>query len=604
MRPAQMAVDGDQVFFKFGYNKTLLKEIKSLDTARWDPDRKIWRAKATEHTAFALRYLFGGNPYYQWEGDPPDIDIPEHLPLYKHQREMVCAAYARRQIIFAAEQGTGKTLVWITLMLIDERENGPSDWLYVGPKSALTSVQLELRKWGYTRPVRMVTYSSLKKTLENWDGPTPNVFFDEAHALKNPASQRSKAAAYLAEQIRKRKGYIILATGTPAPKAPTDWWHLCHVAQPGYLKEPNIHKLRDRLAILEEQTNAITGGVYKKILGWKDDTDRCLVCGLLRSDHGPLGVTNRCSGFQPGVNEVALLHKRMQGLVQVYRSKDCLDLPERIFETVTCTPSPALLNAAKIIAKTATNAAGMLTLLRQLSDGFQYRQIKKAEKAKCDLCEGSGLFRRPIPLSEDATDPSLEPDLFEWRDSECPNCFGDGEVDMFERTVEEVNSPKDDVLRDQLSLCEEDGRIIIWAAYQGSIDRCERLARKAGWDTIKIDGRGYISTLSDDRLEMLETFQDKSVDKKIAVIANPHAGGTGLTLTASRVAVYFSNSFSFEAREQSLFRNWRIGQDRGVKIIDICNLPTDQYVLDNLQKKRTLQSITLGEVLNEVEKFE
>jgi hypothetical protein len=42
----------------------------------------------------------------------------------------------------------------------------------------------------------------------------------------------------------------------------------------------------------------------------------------------------------------------------------------------------------------------------------------------------------------------------------------------------------------------------------------------------------------------------------------------------------------------------RIGMDknRGALIIDLIHLPTDQLVLDNLKKKKALQSMTMGEL--------
>jgi hypothetical protein len=36
--------------------------------------------------------------------------------------------------------------------------------------------------------------------------------------------------------------------------------------------------------------------------------------------------------------------------------------------------------------------------------------------------------------------------------------------------------------------------------------------------------------------------------------------------------------------------------NRGATIVDLLHLPTDAYVLDNLQKKKVLQAATMGEL--------
>ena len=60
------------------------------------------------------------------------------------------------------------------------------------------------------------------------------------------------------------------------------------------------------------------------------------------------------------------------------------------------------------------------------------------------------------------------------------------------------------------------------------------------------------------------------------------------------------NDFNSESRIQSQARINRPGS-RGSNIIDILNLPTDQLVLNNLQKKFDLQAMTMGEIRDAIE---
>lgn len=83
----------------------------------------------------------------------------------------------------------------------------------------------------------------------------------------------------------------------------------------------------------------------------------------------------------------------------------------------------------------------------------------------------------------------------------------------------------------------------------------------------------------------------------LAFVAHPGSGGLGLNLTAARENIFFSNDFNAESRWQAEKRSHRMGQTRAVRIVDYVHLPTDELVLRNLEKKRALQSVTLGEVL-------
>ena len=50
------------------------------------------------------------------------------------------------------------------------------------------------------------------------------------------------------------------------------------------------------------------------------------------------------------------------------------------------------------------------------------------------------------------------------------------------------------------------------------------------------------------------------------LVGNPSTGGYGLTLTAARNVIYFSNSYNLEVRKQSEDRAHRIGQKNKVSL--------------------------------------
>lgn len=612
---------GNRLWLKFGYDKRLLDEIKTSFTGpKWhgfdDPPIKQWSVADCFHNWWQLEYLQGKNPYARYLKNNASLiraalsSAALHFdkPLYKHQKEMVFHLLDKKQCLISGEMGTGKTLAVIEAM----ERSGATYWLYVAPKSALHAVELEFIKWGATIWPQFVTYNALKKIVETWN-PDKTLFegviYDECHRLKTPTTQRSVAAMHIADAIRTEhgdSGYIWLMSGSPAPKSPVDWYHQCEVACPGYLKEGNIHKFKERLGIQAAAENQITGGVYQQLVTWRDNESKCNVCGALQDDpkHDIINsISNGYHDFVPCKNEVALLYKRMSGLVLVKLKKDCLDLPEKQYQIIKCVPSPEILRVANMIAATATSTVSCLTLLRELSDGFQYKE-ETTGKSMCNVCFGNKFYAQWVYIGNE-DDPDT-PDDYEkdpnWKKQEnpCLHCGATGLVDVVGRSTVFVDCPKEDALRDLIDQHDDIGRIVIYAGFTGSVDRCVAILQSIqGWDYIRVDGRGWTSSIGGNPTGLLRAFQEyQEKYPRIAFIGQPGAAGTGLTLTASPSIVYYSNDFNAESRIQSEDRIHRPGMDynRGATIYDLVHLPTDQYVLDNLKKKRELQSISLGEL--------
>jgi len=517
-------------------------------------------------------------------------------------------------------QNTGKTLAAIEIMeAIGVR--GEEAW-YIGPKSGVRAVDLELLKWQSGVMPRMMTYEQLTKEMKNWESgrKAPRiVIFDESSKIKTPTAQRSQAAMALADGVRSdwgMEGYVILMSGTPAPKSPVDWFWQTEVAQPGFFKEGNIHKFRSRLAIVEERENMLTGGKYPHLIGWRDSENRC-ECGLMK-DNEVHDLMRGMDGtpvhpFKPGRNEVALLYERMRGLVLVKFKKDCLDLPEKQYRVVVIKPAPDLLQLAKHIKKVQSRAITVLTLLRELSDGFQYKEIETGEYMECPRCHGKCVVNIPVPREEiDTTAPTKEVNeaQFEMKEMQCDNCAGVGQVPTYTRSQDEVPCPKDDQLKEDLDAHEDVGRLIVWGGFTGTIDRIVKICQSEGWSVLRVDGRGYCALDEegkplDDReclmaMDGSHPRRSEFLQKypKLCFVGHPKAGGMALTLTASPTEIFFSNDFSGEGRLQAEDRFHRPGMDknRGATIVDYIHLPTDQYVLDNLKKKKDLQKISMGEL--------
>jgi hypothetical protein len=620
----QVEPDGDKIRFKFGFNRSLINEIKCMQGARWSPEKKQWSVNASRRNLFQLEYLCGKNPY-KWF-DRPLGDFPFSRPLYEHQKHLASHALTYHYVIMAAEMGTGKSLSSIEVMEL----SGHDDWWYVGPRSAIESYKYELMKWRSKVIPTIFTYEELKKAIENWQAGKKaprGLILDEASRCKNPTAQRSQAAFQVAEGVRQdwgMDGYVIEMSGSPAPKSPADWYHLCEIAWPGYIREGDINKFRNRLAVTV-QKESIAGGTYPELVTWRDDENKCQICGQFpeHQNHDQAAAMTMGDGtwhsYVKGKNEIAFLYERMKGLVVVKFKKDCLDLPEKQYRQIILKPTKSIEQAAKILSAKARTTIEGLTNLRELSDGFQYKE-KVIGKKDCPACNGTKTIRKWMAKEGVEMVEPDHPDFLARKDAgdyyedigPCDYCSGTGQINDIARETVEVPTPKEDALAGLLDEHSDVGRLVIYAGFTGSIDRVVKICHKFGWVTIRVDGRGWHcldtngSAITPDMLPevkmgspFLQLFQDlKEKYPLVAFVGHPGSAGMGLTLTASPSIVYWSNDFNAESRIQSEDRIHRAGMDvnRGATIIDLLHLPSDTLVLNNLQKKRDLQALSLGEM--------
>lgn len=610
-KPGKLIFENGRIEFSgFGFWPALNEEIKAMYGHRWHGyddtnPRKRWSVKDCRRNRFQLAYLMGGNPFRRYDSDLPPAQASR--PLYPHQLEMLAHILHRRQCIFACEMGTGKTLVFIEAA---EQSNCKEIW-YVGPRAGVRAVGRELLKWKAKFKPRMLTYDGMKKAIREWQSgaPAPDfVCFDECSKLKTPTSQTSKAALHLANAMRDEHGedaYILLMSGTPAPKTPVDWWHQCEVACPGFIREGDHNKFSKRLQIVEMRPS-ISGGQYPHRVAWLDDERRCATCGLYPEDH-----TMAEHAYQKSKDEIGFLYKRMRGLVLVKFKKDCLELPEKQYEVIRVKPTIEIMRAAKLIKAKSTRAITALTLMREISDGFQYAETPSGTEP-CLNCFGRKEVTVPVPKEGvDIMAPQeINKDDYDLETVVCDNCNGTGETTVYRRETQAVGSPKDAVFIDELDAHEDVGRYIVWGGFTGTLDRLVGIAHQQGWATLRVDGKGYKGTAAtgenidaDILLDALDRSHPNYKDllekyPKVCFVGHPQAGGMALTLTSSPTEMFYSNCFNGEARMQAEDRAHRPGMDanRGLRIVDLIMMPSDQLVLDNLKTKKKLQNLTMGQL--------
>lgn len=599
-------------------------EIKSMAGAKWhgyleNDGRKLWSIKNCQRNRVQIEFLKGENPL-----DWFDREIEHRTysrPLLAHQREMADAVLTYHFQILAADPGLGKTLTAIEVM----EKSGLKEWWWVGPKRPLDEARLQFKLWQLDPSINvtLMTYEGLVSLLKGQPHTPDGIIFDESHHLMYDTTKRSHAAQAAADMIREKHGhdgFVVLLSGTPSPKSPVGWWSQCEIAYPGFLREGSAKAFRERLAVMRKKQFGL-GGVHNDLVTWKDDERKCNVCGEV-AEHpnhsaldAPAGEFHR---WEVSINEVVGIFERTQGLVLRKFKKDCVDLPDKVYRTIRLDPSPSVLRVAKAIVDSQVHTVVGMTLLRELSDGFQYRE-KQDGTVPCTHCGATGQVEEWFDPSDEEGQAYSSVDMFDpefvaslqKRTVDCPQCDGSREMPRIVRDIYEVPCPKEEALKGILEKYEPHGRLIVFAAFEGSVERVQRLCLAQGWDVVRCDGTQFrvIKWCSDGQHQILhgvpplEYWADTTNNTRVAFVANPESGGQGLNLTQACALVWWSNSFKPQYRLQGEDRIHRMGMDqnKGATIYDLIHLPTDERVLQIIRENRRLELLSLGEVTSNIQ---
>ncbi len=313
-------------------------EIKCMRGARWDMEEKKWTADDHARNWFQIRALEGHNVYEHFEQPIAQHDgiRPEMSGDYQFQADAVNTLLTRRYQILWADTGTGKTIIASET----RRMLGNPRALWVGPLSSRDAIFKDWEKWGY-EPMEFCHFDMMHK----WSGETPQVLIvDESHKLKHDSSLRSQALQRIADNVRSTYGWdgiVVLLSGTPATKAPDNWYAQAEIAWPGFLREGSTDAFRKRYGVFEPVPAEVAGVPTEQLVGWKED-------------------------------EVEQLQHRLSGLVTRVRKQDVLNLPPIKYIKVNLEMSGELKAVARAIANTTASGGSLAQKLRQLSDGFQY----------------------------------------------------------------------------------------------------------------------------------------------------------------------------------------------------------------------------------------
>lgn len=357
------------------------------------------------------------------------------------------------------------------------------------------------------------------------------IVLDESHRVKSVVSQRTSAAVMLADRARRR----VLLSGTPTLGTPFSLYPQLRLLAP-FLCPENWTDFRKRFGIYEQA--AVQVGALHQVKGYR---------------------------------HVDTLRERVLSVCSRRFLEDCIDLPERqvvdvpfelhdetrkvynelvvgsvdrdgILVREKAMTGQLSLHDGPALPSTyvyAPEVVARMTKLEQIVSGFVTRT-----NANTGLCNGCDWLKDCIaakvkPFTRDCNVAQKVP-LKEIR----------GLPDTRMRAFEE--------LLDTL-LLDPGNKVLVWTRFIEELERVTQALSKRKIGHVRVQG-GMSSVDFEGAMRRFET------DPDCRVYAGQVASGIGVTLNSANYVVYYSLPWSLEHYDQSLARNYRIGQTRRVTV--------------------------------------
>jgi SNF2 family DNA or RNA helicase len=492
---------------------------------------------------------------YLFEDKVSQFPLPSMLSPFDHQRVTVESMIGAEYFGLLMEMGTGKTKCVVDeINYYESIRSGRQRFtaIVVAPKSLLVNWKREFDKnlcdvfdrkivilnKGLEKSVEQivelfkdpsplkvvcVSYDSVDTLIQNLLLLKPNyIAFDESHYIKNSEAKRWKACKRLAEVAEMRR----ILTGTPVSNNILDLWAQFEILRPGALGYSTFTAFKRQYCDLEQN------GQFEKITGYR---------------------------------HVEELKENMARMSFIVRKEQCLDLPEKLYETIEVEMPD---NIKAVYNQFAKEFYTLLDDGTEVSTEFVLVQMLKLQQ----ICSGFMVGTQP---------DKIDPEKVNRSTFMLPN--GDAKLNEMIDDIEEAV---------------KDGKCIAWSRFK--IDN--QLIK------IKLAERGIASgvydssTTQQERQEIIDKFNND--DSFRVFIGNPAAGGVGLTLLGTervrtKTCYYYSNSFSYGQRLQSEDRCHRIGLRNPVLYKDYVYANSiEQYIAGILTQKRGLDDMVknVGEI--------
>lgn len=344
---------------------------------------------------------------------------------------------------------------------------------------------------------------------------------DESQKIKNPTAARTKKATLLGDMAVSRR----IASGTMLSNGPSDVYSQYHFLKPGllgtrsyraFVSQYNVILPPDHPVVMKAKERSRFGNAEPQIL-----------------------ATDPVTG-QPKTRNLDKLSALMAPYTYRVLKKDCLDLPDKIYQTHYFELSPkqrALYNQVKEELR-YERPDGEIDLYTALTLGTKLRQVTSG----FIMIDGQAHL---IPAAEN---PRLAAYL---------------------------------ALREDI-----EGAVITWAHYRAEIAMIVKALRAQGRTVVEYHG----GIKGPEREAAIDAIQS---GRATDIVMNS-AGATGITLTAAETALYYSHDYVLENRQQGEDRNHRIGTKSNVLYVDLVAEDTiDERIAAALQSKALTAKVVM-----------
>lgn len=466
---------------------------------------------------------------------------PRRSP-FLHQTQALEAGWQRPGFAYFLEMGLGKTRVLIDNFCMLHNAGRVDGMIVVAPKGVYTNWSRvsqdnpgELQSWmwdGVREAAHVYTWRSGKSKRERGEiarllatnSPGVRVLvvnveavslmgealdlcvdfmrahrtmlvIDESTIIKNPASARTKAML----KLSKRAPYRRILTGSPITGSPVDVFPQMEFVEPGCLGHRSFYTFRERYCVLKEIS---VGG---------------------RTLKTEVGVRN--------MDELALILKKNSFRA---RKRECLDLPDKIYESREVEMSP---EQTRVYEEMSRHALAILADESQVSTQLVITQMMRLHQIVCGHVPSDD--GRVVRLQENRTSALM---------------------DIVEASDEST---------------------VIWCNYKSDIRAVENMLRTRYGDEAVAGWHGDVPQALRENGET-----DFQSGRRRFMVASQQSGGRGRTWTTGTLVIYYSNNHDLELRLQSEDRTHRIGQRCAVTYVDLVSRGTvDEKIVKALLAK-------------------
>ncbi len=548
--PSRINIHNDRLIFTFPFNPAIIQGVKeSFRDAKWNKSHKRWEIPAFTNYLDTLKLILPQpviveedckNWYNSKMNDAKkesatDTKLQEAVTNfqfktapYKHQKETFIWAVIKKSGAIFFECGLGKTKTALDIMQFLYNNNVVKKALIVVPLSVSKTWIDEIPKHTFMsepdvtsivtgsidhrrsilnttdRKIYIVNYDAVVELKNDIIAKGFDIIIcDESTYVKSMKAQRTKAILAISDRIK----YKFILTGTPFGQRLTDIYSQLKIIAPSKFTE-SFWAFRNRYCTM----------------------------GGYRVNNIPVQVT--------GYKNTEELNKRISEVAMIYKKTDCLDLPDKIYETRSC----------QMTDEQAKHYREIIEYLVTIVQG--------------KVIEASMVITQMMKLSQ------------------ITSGFAKGVKE--DEIVRFKQNPKLELLKETLE--EISGKVVIWCKFHEDVKMITGI----------LPGNSYRTytgkTKSEDRDNIINEFNNND---QIQYLIMTSAGGFGLNLQISHNMIFYSHEFSVEDRQQAEDRVHRIGQKSAVTIIDLkMDHSVDEYVLKCCKDKRNIAEGFVSDINN------